>query len=48
MGYTGEAECCPEASSRGDANQPGRRADHNRARTGGAKSPRRDQRISTP
>jgi hypothetical protein len=28
MGYTGEAECCPEASSRGDANQPGRRADH--------------------
>jgi hypothetical protein len=26
MGYTGEAKWCPEASSRGDAKQPRRRA----------------------
>jgi hypothetical protein len=26
MGYTGEARWCPEASSRGDAKQPRRRA----------------------
>ena len=46
LGYTGEAEWCPEAaaeampSSRGDTWA----AEH--ARTGGAKSPRRGQRIS--
>jgi hypothetical protein len=42
MGYTGEAKWCPEASSRGDAKQPRRRAGPaERARTGGAKSPGR-------
>jgi hypothetical protein len=33
--YTGEAEWCPEASSRGDAKQPKRRAGRRRVRTQG-------------
>jgi hypothetical protein len=51
MGYTGEARWCPEASRRGDAKAPSSRGDARatgRARTGGAKSSRRDQRIWTP
>jgi hypothetical protein len=36
MGYTGEVKWCPEASRRGDANQPRRRAGR---RAGEAKSP---------
>jgi hypothetical protein len=43
LGYTGEAEWCPDASSQGDA----RAAE--RAHTGGAKTAAcRGQRISTP
>jgi hypothetical protein len=41
LGYTGEGEWCPEASSRGDAKQPRNARATDRARTqgGGGQTP---------